>query len=122
MSKRLSILFYLKNKKVFIKGPQPIYMRLTVNGNRAEVSTKRECEPEKWNSGAGRPKGTKEEIRTINSYLDSLQAKVLNVQHLIMTEGKSLSLELIKTRVFGDEEKMRTLIGLMDQHNKSLNN
>jgi len=117
MSKRLSILFYLKKQKSFIKGCQPIYMRLTIDAKRTEVSTKRECEPEKWNSGAGRAKGTKEEIRTLNSYIDSLQAKVLNVQQQIMTEGKPLSLELIKARVFGHKEKTRTLISVIDQHN-----
>ncbi len=88
MSRRLSILFYLKKQKNFIKVSQPVYMRLTIDAKRTEVSTKRECEPEKWNSGAGRARGTKEEIRTLNSYLDSLQAKVLNVQQQIMTEGK----------------------------------
>lgn len=73
MSKRLSILFYLKKPKTSIKGAYPIYMRITVDSKRTEVSTKRDCEPEKWNSSAGRAKGTREDIRTLNAYLDSLQ-------------------------------------------------
>ena len=118
MSKRLSILFYLKKQKGFIKGSQPIYMRLTVNSKRTEVSTQRECEPEKWNSNAGRAKGTKEEIKTLNAYLDSLQTKVFNVQHQLDTEGKILSAEIIKARMFGAEEKKRTLISVIEQHNQ----
>lgn len=66
MSKRLSILFYLKKQKNFTKGAQPIYMRITVDSKRTEISTKRDCEPEKWSSGAGRAKGTKEDTKTLN--------------------------------------------------------
>lgn len=120
MSNRLSILFYLKKQKNFIKGCQPIYMRITVDAKRTEVSTKRECEPEKWNSSAGRAKGTKEDTRTLNAYLDSLQTKVLNEQQQLMTEGKTLSSPVIKNRIFSTEEKSLTLLAIIDQHNESL--
>ena len=42
-----------------------IYMRITVNGKRADMSAGRECDPAKWNSQAGRAIGTKEEARAL---------------------------------------------------------
>ena len=48
----------------------PIYMRITVNGKRADMSAGRDCDPTKWNSKAGRASGTKEEIKALNNYLD----------------------------------------------------
>jgi hypothetical protein len=48
-------------------------MRITVDGKRADTSAGRECDPTKWNSQAGRAIGTKEEIKSLNNYLDSLQ-------------------------------------------------
>jgi hypothetical protein len=36
-------------------------MRLTVNGQRFEISTQRECDPVKWNKQAERAVGKKEE-------------------------------------------------------------
>lgn len=120
MSKRLSILFYLKKQKNFINGSQPVYMRITVDSKRTEISTKRDCEPAKWNSSAGRAKGTKEDIKTLNAYLDSLQTKVLNVQQQLMTESKVVSGEMIKNKIFGTEAKAHTLIAIIDQHNSGI--
>ena len=75
-SKRFSLLFYLRKPKNNDRGKQLVYMRITIDAARLELSAQRECEPERWNSRAGRGKGTEEEIRELNAYLDSLQAKV----------------------------------------------
>jgi len=46
----LSILFFLKKGQVDKKGLIPIYLRITVNGERAEISTNRKIEVSKWDS------------------------------------------------------------------------
>ena len=69
MKTNFSLLFYLKKQKVYASGPMPIYMRITVNGKRAEVSAGRDGEPSGWNSQAGRGIGTKSETRALNSWL-----------------------------------------------------
>jgi hypothetical protein len=58
------LLFYLRKQKNYKDGPKPIYMRITVDGKRADMSVGRECEHAKWNSHAGRAIGTK----TITSF------------------------------------------------------
>lgn len=40
----LSILFFLKKGQIDKKGEIPIYLRITVNGERAEISTNRKIE------------------------------------------------------------------------------
>jgi len=54
----------------------PIYLRIAVDGQRSETTTYRECEPSLWKSIAGRLKGTKEEVKSFNAYLDNLQKQV----------------------------------------------
>jgi hypothetical protein len=76
MKTNFSLLFYMKKPKNYQSGVVPIYLRITVNGKRAEASTSRECDPVRWNAQAGRANGTKEEIRAFNAYLDDLQKKV----------------------------------------------
>src|SRR3954471_20018695 len=120
MSKRLSILFYLKKQKLNTLGPASIYLRITVEGRRTEISTKRECEPQKWNKGAGRAKGTKEETKVLNAYLDALQTKVLNVQQQLMIENKSLTGESIKKQLFGIQKEPISLITVIEEHNKTI--
>ena len=65
LEKSFAILFYLKKPKGYTKGEMPIYMRITVNQVAKEITTKRTCEPERWNSQAQRLKGTNEASRKI---------------------------------------------------------
>lgn len=51
MSTDYSLLLYLKKPKNYVSGPKPTYMRITVDGIPKKVSTGRECDPCKWNSG-----------------------------------------------------------------------
>nr|WP_280740000.1 Arm DNA-binding domain-containing protein [Pedobacter borealis] len=44
----------MKKPKNYQKGVAPIYLRITVSGNRSEVTTGRSCEPSRWNAGIGR--------------------------------------------------------------------
>jgi hypothetical protein len=79
-----------------------IYMRITVNGKRADMSAGRECEPNKW-SRAGRAIGTKEEIKSINNYLDSLQTKLKTAQRVLVdSNSESRS----KVCIISSQEKL----------------
>ena len=116
---RFSLLFFLKKQKN-LKGSQLIYLRITVNGQRVEWSTKRECAPSKWNAAAGRAKGTKEDARSLNAYLDLLQSKVYDAQYDLCREGLAVSAELIKNKLIGKVEKSQTLISVFEGHNKTI--
>ena len=48
----------------------PIYVRVTVDGKRAEWSVQRSCNQGTWNQAMGRASGTKEEVKILNAYLD----------------------------------------------------
>ncbi len=45
-----TILFFIKKSKLLKNGEAPICMRITVNGQRAEIQIKRSVEVSKWNS------------------------------------------------------------------------
>lgn len=75
MKTNFSLLFYLKKSKNYQNGPVAIYMRITVNGKRSEITTGRSCEPEKWIVATGRINGKKEGARSLNAYLTDLQMK-----------------------------------------------
>ena len=48
-----SLLFFIKKSKLNKKQEAPIYLRITVNGERAETSIKRSIDPARWNSSKG---------------------------------------------------------------------
>jgi len=117
MKTNFSLLFYLKKQKVFASGPMPVYMRITVNGKRAEVSAGRDCEPSGWNSHAGRGIGTKSEVRALNSYLDTLQTKVMNAHQQLIGASKEITAEKLRDQFIGRSEKAYYVVALFNEHN-----
>ena len=105
MNTNFNFLFYLKKPKAWNKGPVPIYLRITVNGKRAEVSSGRDCEPTRWNTEAGRCIGTKEENRLLNTYLDTLQIKLKHAHQLLLESGQAITAENLKNQLSGKAEK-----------------
>ncbi len=80
MNTKLSILFYAKRAKTSTGGTIPIYLRVTVNGERIEFSTKRYIHPGKWSVEGSCMKCTSAEAKNTNSFLDALKAKVYDYQ------------------------------------------
>ncbi|NRF40241.1 site-specific integrase [Pedobacter foliorum] len=120
MKTNFSVLFYLKKPKNYIKGTIPIYLRVTVDGKRTEISASRECEPKLWNTKAGHMTGTKEEAKILNTYLDKMKAEVTASHTLLCMEGVEITAERIKSKYLGKEEKTHTLLEAIKDHNKKM--
>jgi site-specific recombinase XerD len=117
MKTNFSLLFYMKKPKNYQKGVAPIYLRITVNGNRSEVTTGRSCEPSRWNARVGRANGNKEEIKTLNTFLDHLQIKVYEAHSLLMEADEMITAETLRNKFQGKTEKCMTLIEVFKDHN-----
>ena len=65
----IAVLFYIRKSMSTRSKFSPIYMRITVNGKRAEFSLKREVEVTKWNTAAGLMLGNSETAKSINQYI-----------------------------------------------------
>jgi len=117
MKSNFHLLFYIRKQKNYKGGAMPIYMRITVNGKRADMSAGRECEPAKWNNHAGRATGTKEEIKSLNNYLDSLQSKVRDAHQALIDANQTVTTESLVNQFTGKTQKSRYLMQLFTEHN-----
>jgi Arm DNA-binding domain len=63
------LLFFLKKPTGFSSGEVTIYLRITVDGVRVELSTKRKYDPLQWNQHAERATGSKDIVKNLNAYL-----------------------------------------------------
>lgn len=97
LEKSFSLLFYLKKPKNYLKGNMlPTYLRITVDGIPKEISAGRQCDPEKWNANAGRVNGTKEDVKSLNAYLDILQTKVYEVRRKLLEKNEMITADGLK--------------------------
>jgi site-specific recombinase XerD len=117
MKSNFHLLFYLRKQKNYKGGPMAVYMRITVEGKRVEMSAGRECDPAKWNNHAGRAIGAKEEIKSLNNYLDSLLTKVRNAHQVLIDSNQRITTESLHNQFTGKTEKSRYLMQLFAEHN-----
>src|SRR5688500_14214598 len=120
LSKRFSLLFHLKKPKNYVRGKQPIYFRITINGERIDMSTQREWEPEKWNANAGKANGVKDESKLLNCYLDSLKQKVHEAHLTLIDRNLPITVDNIKRILRGEYEQRRMILETFQSHNDQL--
>lgn len=96
-----------------------VYLRITVNGSRTEISLQRSCDPSKWDAARGRLIGKTEDVRSFNHYLDAVQGKIYEIFQFFFSSGIDFNGEKIKAKYLGlDVEKRRTLLEVYEDHNK----
>jgi site-specific recombinase XerD len=120
MKTKVSILFYAKRAKASVNGLVPIYTRITVNGQRIELSTNRFVEISKWSTEAGKMKGSSQEARSINTHLDMFKIKIIDVQMELIHKNINITSEVLKNRLLGTQERQRTLIPIFKDHNNKI--
>ena len=120
MNAKVSVLFYARKSKAKSSSKIPIYMRITVDGQRAEFSTGKFVEGSKWNPAQSRLKGNSEEARVINKHFDILQAKVLEIENRLVFLGDPFDATDIKNLLTGTKTAERFLITIFEEHNSKM--
>ena len=89
MSHSLSLLFYIKKSKADEHGKANIYMRITLDGRRAECSVSRKVKLNEWNSKTQLALGNSVAAQEINRHLGVIKNKVYSIQQNFERDNKS---------------------------------
>jgi hypothetical protein len=82
-----SIMFMIRGAGRIKNQEVPIYIRITVDGERAEISIKRSVNPEHWNEIKGCAKSGTPYAKELNYFLEQVRHKVYeHQQNLINRE------------------------------------
>jgi hypothetical protein len=74
----------------------PISARLTISGERVEISTTREAPLALWNPSAQMVMGKSTEAKEINNHLPVIKSKLLACQYKIELRGETVTAQKIK--------------------------
>ena len=91
MKQTFTVLFYLKKSKINSKDKAPIYVRVTVNGKRSEMSIKQFVEPSKWNPIKQRLNGSNYHLKTINKSIELVVNKINEIHNSLIQNNKFVS-------------------------------
>ena len=114
-----SLLFYIRRNKLNKNGEAPVFMRLTVNGQRADASVKRFIAPRLWNTAKGKAHEKTREGKDLNLYLDAISANILRIQRDMELDRLEVSAQTILDRYLGKTNSDRhTLMEVFRAHNE----
>ncbi|MFC4723630.1 site-specific integrase [Geojedonia litorea] len=111
-----SLLFWANTSRIQ-DNQVPVYARITVNGKRANISLQRKIEVSDWDASSGKAKGTKEQSRVFNRFLDQVRILIYEAQESLLKEKKLITALSIKARYLGEDETSHSLLELFDYHN-----
>jgi len=112
-----NLLFFIRKAKLLKNGEAPIFLRITVNRQRAEIGIKRSVHPEQWNQ-AKECTTTKGRIGAeINHYLETVKARILQIHREMEIDGKQITANSIKDIYLGNDESHKTLKEVYKEHN-----
>lgn len=122
MNKSFNLLFYVKRSKTITDGTAPVYLRITIDGERIEISSKRYVNPDKWNTNGQKLIGNSEDVRTFNSYLKTLNHGVYEAHRLMMERKLPLTAVNLKNILLNKEEASdkKMLVPIFEEHNNQI--
>jgi site-specific recombinase XerD len=120
MKTKITLHFYAKSTKPNAAGQLPIYVRLTVDGKRMEFSTKKFIDSSKWSPEMSKMKGSTEEARSLNEYLNLVKSKIFDIQMELIHQNEILTIEVFKNKLLGIQERGRMLLPIFVEHNRKM--
>jgi len=114
-----AILFWV-DKRRQKNGFAPIYTRITVDGERAEISTNRQAPVSEWNSKAQMILGKSNAAKEINNHLISVKAKLLQCHARLETLNDAITATAIKNEYLGKRAPQKKCIEVFAEYNQQL--
>ncbi len=122
MQNLLSLLFYIKRSKSDENNKANIYLRITLNGKRSELSIRRKVDADKWINKIGRVKGNSQEAKNTNRYIDIITNKIYKIYERLIDENKTVSAVKLRDIYQGKYEKEKMLLAIFQNHNNQIEN
>ena len=119
--KTFSIMFFVKRTKLRKNLEAPVFLRLTVNGERAEVSIQRSINPDQWNIAKGCARAINQYGKDLNVYLDQIRLRIYQCHQDLRYKNKPASAAALKDAYLnGEQDEVHTLLDLYREHNADL--
>lgn len=114
-----NLLFYIRRTRLNKDGDAPVFMRLTIDGTRADASVKYVIKPKLWNTAKGRAESTSKEGKALNLCLDAITSNMMRIRRDIELEGGELTAHTVLNRYLGREKEERhTVLEVFGEHNE----
>ncbi|MEA1787010.1 site-specific integrase [Arenibacter sp. GZD96] len=101
-------------------GQTLLYARITVNGKRATIGLKQRVAVADWDIHKNRMRGTNQQARLINSYLDEVYSSLFSCYQSLKLTHKVITAQSIKRKYLGNAEDAKTLSDIINYHTEDM--
>ncbi len=120
MQNLLSILFFIKKSKNKNATHATVYLRITYDGRRAELSTMRKVPLSKWNAKANKVSGSSAEAKQVNRNLDIIKNRIYEIYQKFLDNEEDISAEKIKNEYSGNNSMQKSILEMFEEHNNRM--
>lgn len=124
MRSTFRVLFYTKKGAPLKNGKLPIMVRITIDGEKVEFSTKLEIEEKKWDTKSSKVAGRTPVANEINLKLDKIRLELNNHYEKIRSVGSFPTPMMLKNAFLGIKAKGHTILAvfkkIVDEKKKQL--
>ena len=113
----LSILFWLWRQKASKDGMAPIYVRITVNGDRDGFSSGKKIHPDFWDEETTTATRACPDSKLINSYITKTKAALERHYNQLAAVHDKITASMIKEAYIPRETPQKTLMEAFQLHN-----
>ncbi|NOR75810.1 MAG: tyrosine-type recombinase/integrase [Draconibacterium sp.] len=120
MKSTFRILFYVRRNYVNKKGETGIMIRITLDGEISQFSSKLTVNPDNWNTKNGKVIGKSKEARHLNTTLENIRASIIRHYREIEWQDTYVTAEKIRNAFLGVTVKAQMLLVVFKNHNDDL--
>jgi len=106
----LSVLFFIRRSRVLSNQEVPIHLRITVDGEREEVSIRKSIHPSYWNEKGGYVKQTAPNAGAINAMLNQILIQMYKNEKELNDRGKIVTALALKNALFRSDEDDKKML------------
>lgn len=118
-SSTFSILFWIYTSRA-INNQTNLYLRLTLNGQRVNISLKRKVDVDTWNKKTQRANGSGKVSKNLNIYLNNTQSKIYKIYEQCISQDRPFDVHTLKEEFLGESQKNYSFQNLIDYYNEKM--
>ena len=115
-----AVLFYIKKSKIDREGRSIVYLRITVDGRRAECSTKKKVSLNNWNAGSSKANGNSQEAYLLNSYLSKIKNDIFQYYQRMLQDEELITAMTLRDGYLSKGKKRKMVIEIFEEHNQQV--
>ncbi len=112
------VLFYIKKNAPLRNGNTPIMGRITINGQRTQLSTRLSVDPKLWNVNMGRVTGRRADAVRVNEQLSQIRYHIERCYNTLFYEHAQVTPQMVKEMYFGNDRRSEMLLAFFREHNE----